>query len=181
MRRNTVRTLLVAALATTCLAPTFSIAQAPGETYYTLTQGSQDFREAVNRASKESKGFRYYFEHNYHANGHEQRWDRPDINGHAEHQGRRGQMSLKDAIQNLDEDLQRLRAEVMHRGRSHYAESLAAEIEEHANQVDQRMGVVAEGYWFNQNHDWKYDKSELSNRWQELKRHVDEVSHAVSG
>jgi len=126
-------------------------------------------RDEVDHTFRDSKDFRHYFEHNFRAYGHEPRWDMTDPAGHPEHEGRRGQMTLKDAIQNMDEDIERLRAEFKHHGASAAARDLAIVIRDHGNQVDSRMGRVGDWYRFENDRAWQWERSELFNRWRDLR------------
>jgi hypothetical protein len=133
-------------------------------------------RDEVDHTFRDSKDLRHYFEHNFSANGHEPRWDRSDRYAHPEHEGRFGQMTLKDAIQNMDEDIERLRAEFAHRGASPAARDLAIEIRDHSNQVDARIGRVGDWYSFKNDRTWRWDRSALFNRWRDLRADIDTMT-----
>jgi len=140
-----------------------------------------DLRRLVDRAERDSNAFRSYFERNFRSNGHERRYDNDNNwngrGGHAEHQGRYGQMSLKDAIQNLDEDMERLRKEIDRNRESRYAQSLISEIREHAADVDARMPRAADWYSYNNdNRGWRYDRSELSQRWARVRSDIGAIT-----
>lgn len=133
-------------------------------------------RDEVDHTSRDSKDFRHYFEHNFRANGHEPRWDASDRYAHPEHEGRFGQMTLKDAIQNMDEDIERLHAEFKHHGASSAARDLAIEIRDHSNQVDTRIGRVGDWYRFQNDRAWRWDRSELFDRWRDLRADIDTMT-----
>ncbi|MFI5385828.1 MAG: hypothetical protein ACHQ50_06875 [Fimbriimonadales bacterium] len=140
-----------------------------------------DFKDWVNSVQRESKSFRDYFEHNFRAFGHaQQRWDRSgDL--HPEHEGRNGNMTLLDAIQNTDEDLERLRAEVKYHDRSRYARDLMNEIVDHSRDVDARIGRVADTYRYNDDRAWRYDRnSELYRRWQDLRADIRDLDRGLN-
>jgi hypothetical protein len=164
MKLNYWKTSLLAAVAVGCLAPGLASAQ--------RFRDRMDLRDEVTQTFRDSKDFRHYFEHNFRANGHEPRWDASDRYGHPEHEGRFGQMSLKDAIQNLDEDIERLRAEFAHHGPDRAARDLAREIQDHSNQVENRIGRVGDWYRFEGEPRWRYERSELYSRWQDLRRDI---------
>jgi hypothetical protein len=174
------KTLLIAALA--CVSIGSGIAQGYGQgnrqddyrynnqrnnQRYSQQNWRRDMRRMIDRTERESNSFRQYFEDHFRANGHERRYG--GETGHAEHQGRNGQMSLKDAIQNLDEDMERLRHEVDRNRDMRYARALTDEIRDHAADVDARMPRVAEWYSFGGDRRWRWDSSELSQRWSRLR------------
>jgi hypothetical protein len=126
--------------------------------------------DEVDHTFRDSKDFRFYFEHNFRANGHETRW----VGRYAtpEHEGKFGRMTLKDAIQNMDEDIERLHAEYKHNGASREARDLAIEIRDHSNQVNSRINRVGDWYSFSTDRDWRWDRSELFNRWRDLRADI---------
>jgi len=136
----------------------------------------QDLRGEVDGVERESNSFRAYFERNFRDNGHAKRWNGY---GHAEHEGRNGQMSLQDAIQNLDEDFERLRSEINRHGQTRQARSLMNEIVNHMRDVDVRIDRVADNYNFGRERDWRYSSSELYTRWQDLKGDINDLSRAI--
>ena len=79
---------------------------------------------------------------NFRDNGHERRWDTSDRYSHPEYAERLGQMALKDAIQNMDEDIERLRAKFKHHGASYAARDRAIEIRDHSSQVNGRTSTL---------------------------------------
>ncbi|HLK16217.1 MAG TPA: hypothetical protein VKT78_15535 [Fimbriimonadaceae bacterium] len=172
MKTNQLRTTLLAAAALACLIP----AAAQAQRYREYVPRANNLSDEVFHTFRDSKDFRHYFEHHFRANGHEPRWDRSDRYGHPEHEDRFGRMSLKDAIQNLDEDIERLRAEFAHHGASRAAVDLADEIRDHSDQVDRRIGRVGEWYRFDDDRDWHWDRSELFNRWRDLRTDIREVT-----
>lgn len=90
-------------------------------------------------------------------------------------------MTLRDAIQNLDEDFERLRAEVDHNGRSRKARDLMSEINEHSGDVDARLGRLTDWYSFKNDRNWRYDRSDLATRWRELRRDIADLSRSING
>lgn len=165
------KSIVIATTAVACLVPALASAQRNWDRDDRRFERF-DIRDEVAHTFRDSKDFRHYFEHNFRASGHEPRWDATDRYGHPEHEGRYGQMTLKDAIQNMDEDIERLRAEVSHHGDSRAARDLAEEIQEHADQVDRRINRVGDWYRFNGDRDWRWDRSELFNRWNDLRSDI---------
>ena len=153
-------------------------------------------KELVARTERESNAFRSYFERNFRSNGHGKRDDRYQ-NDHADHQGRRGEMTLKDAIQNLDEAMERLRNAVNSNVRGRRMSEIVDDISEHSRDVDQRIGHVTDSYdYFGggnnnrrggnynnsyNNRDWRYDRSDLSRDWNELERDINQLVRILSG
>ena len=138
-----------------------------------------DLRDEVDHTFRDSKDFRHYFEHNFYSYGHEPRWEYSERSGHPEHIGRSGQMTLKDAIQNMDEDIERLRAEVRHRGYTPAARGLALEIRDHSDQVNTRIDRVGEWYRNQMDRAWRWDRSELYVRWRDLRADIDIMTRDV--
>lgn len=142
-----------------------------------MQRDMRDLRELVNQTERHSNSFRDYFEHNFRSNGHSERWSvSSDYDRHPEHQGRNGQMTLRDAIQNLDEDFERLRNEVDHHGRTRQARQFMDEILEHSGDVDQRMGHVRDWYDNTRDRNWRYDRSDLSSRWRDLRSDINSLA-----
>ncbi len=127
-----------------------------------------------------AKTSRFYFEHNFRANGHEPRWDAADGYGHPEHEDRFGRMTLKDAIQNMDEDIERLHVEFKHRGDSRAARDLSNEIRDHSNQVNNRIDRVADWYRFPGDRGWRWERSELYNRWRDLRADINTMTRDIT-
>jgi len=141
-----------------------------------------DLKDLVNRTERESNSFRDYFEHNFRSNGHQSRWSGASgYDSHPEHQGRNGQMTLRDAIQNLDEDMERLRADIDHHGRSRHARDLMSEVMDHMSDVDVRVSRVSDWYSYNNDRNWRYERSDLSSRWRELRADLNELNRNVNG
>ena len=46
------------------------------------------------------------------------------------------------------------------------------EIRDHSNEVNARMGRVGEWYRFQGDREWRYERSELFGRWQDLRRDI---------
>lgn len=169
MKRIGMKWIVMAAVASFCVAaPSSSFAQRYDRDDHMRVRDS--LKDEVNRVERESNSFRFYFEHNFRDNGHGRKWDPYDRYGTPEHQGRNGRMSLKDSIQNLDEDFERLRTVVNLWGRTPRARDLMNEIMEHSRDVDVRIARTAEAYSFRNERDWRYDRSELFSRWNDLRR-----------
>jgi len=173
MRLNELKSLTICAVACVFLASPFAAnAQGYGSSsrqrynHRVYLYNRSDLKDMVDSASRESKSFRSYFEHNFSDNGHFKRYAGGD---HSEHQGQFGQRTLQDTIQNLDEDVERLRAEVRHHGRSDYARELAPEITSHIQDVDAHISHVSDYYSFGRDRNWRYVNSELYTRWQDLR------------
>lgn len=179
------KSLIVAAMACTCIASGMAQGYGNGRNHrndqdsrFGQRDWRRDLRLIVDRTERESNSFRAYFERNFRSNGHEPRYDRGDM--HPEHQGRDGQMSLKDAIQNLDEDMERVRREIDRHRDSRYARSLVDDIQGHSNDVDRRMGRVGDWYSFGGSggpRSWRYDRSDLSRRWSRLRDDIRDMSN----
>jgi Ni/Co efflux regulator RcnB len=183
MKLKSLKNLFVAAIACAFLAaPIAGNAQGYGRTQDRDRNYRQDYRgdlkDLTNRAERSSNSFRDYFEHNFRSNGHQERWSG---GGHPEHQGRGGQMTLRDAIQNLDEDMERLRSEVDHHGRSRRARDLMDEVMDHMSDVDARIGRTGDWYSYNNDRSWRYDRSDLFNRWRDTRSDINEVNRAFNG
>ncbi|HWA82909.1 MAG TPA: hypothetical protein VG820_05730 [Fimbriimonadaceae bacterium] len=133
----------------------------------------RDLRDLVNQTERHSNSFRSYFEHNFRSNGHPERWTG---GSHREHEGPRGQMTLRDAIQNLDEDFERLRTEVDHHGKTREARRLMDEIVDHSGDVDSRIGRVRDWYDYNRDRNWRYERSDLASRWRDLRSDINNLA-----
>ena len=204
MNKISLKTLVIAATAAAVLAvPAIGSAQrwpTGNQNQGRWNQGNQgrwndnrSLRELVARTERESNSFRSYFEHNFRSNGHGKHNDRYQDNDHADHQGRRGEMTLKDAIQNLDEAMERLRNAVNSNARGRRMAEIVDDISEHSRDVDQRIGRVSDSYDFfgggsynrnggaYSNRDWRYDRSDLSRDWSELKRDINQLVRILSG
>jgi hypothetical protein len=138
-----------------------------------------DLGDEVDKTFHDSKDFRHYFEHNFRSNGHEPRWDLTDASGHPEHEGRYGQITLKDAIQNTDEDIERLRAEFAHHGTSRAALELAAVIRRHTEQVDVRLSRTGDWYRHNSDRHWRWERSELNTRWADVRSDIRRMTRDI--
>lgn len=90
-------------------------------------------------------------------------------------------MSLRDAIQNLDEDMERLKAEIDHHGRSRNARDLMSEVMDHMSDVDARVPRTSDWYSYGNDRNWRYDRSDLSSRWREVKADINELNRAFRG
>jgi hypothetical protein len=189
MKLNSLKSTVIAAIACVCFAaPMTSSAQRGYQQRGNqnrdrdirreqIQRDSRELKSIVDRTERHSNSFRDYFEHNFRSNGHSERWTvRAGYDQHAEHQGRNGQMTLRDAIQNLDEDFERFRSEVDHNGRSRHARDLMAEIIEHSGDVDARIGRVSSWYNFTRDRNWRYDRSDLSSRWRDLRDDIRELN-----
>lgn len=157
-----------------------------GRDYRYDQRDNRGLRNLVDQAERESNAFRDYFERHYRDRGHSKQYDyRGD---HGDHEGRYGQMTLKDAIQNLDEAFERLRSAV---GRNDYRDrgtrDAMRDILEHSRDVDVRIGRVGDAYIFDQSDRWNggYNNGynmrgrggdELSYRWRELRRDIDRLA-----
>ncbi|HTQ10509.1 MAG TPA: hypothetical protein VMI31_10595 [Fimbriimonadaceae bacterium] len=184
MHRNGLKTLMAGLAMAACLAlPMIGAAQHyglqnhSGYNHADFRYDRRDMKNWVDAMERESNSFRAYFEHNFKAYGHPHRYDSRNDSDHPEHEGANGQMTLKDAIQNMDEDFERLRAEVDHHGDSREARDLMNEIVDHSRDVDVRIDRVADNYRFNDDRNWRYDRgSELYRRWQDLKADIRDLA-----
>jgi hypothetical protein len=196
MNSTNIRTLAIATVAAVCVAmPAMSSAQRYGQGRWPVDQRQYryndryDLRDLADRTERQSNDFRAYFEHNFRDNGHGKRYDRygNDRDQHGDHEGRNGRMSLKDAIQNLDEALERLRSEITHNGRSRKAQEIMDDVREHSNDVEQRISRVTDWYdytgrdWRSGNGNWRYDRSDLSSRWRDLRGDINDLQRSFGG
>lgn len=185
MKLNSLKSIAIAAIATLCVAAPLSAgAQRYGQNRdrdYRYDNRDRGLQNQVNRTERESNSFRAYFEHNFRWHGHGQRYiPETGYDQHAEHQGRNGQMNLGDAIQNLDEAFERLRAEVDRNGRTRRAGDLMDDILEHMRDVDQRIGRIRDSYDYNNDRSWRYDRSDLSSRWRELRGDINDLARSFN-
>jgi hypothetical protein len=180
MKINSLRTIAVAAIATIGVAaPLTSSAQRYGGRDYRYEYRDSGLRDQVDHTERESNSFRDYFEHHFRWRGHAQRYiPETGYDRHAEHQGRNGQMTLGDAIQNLDEDFERLRAEVDHNGRTRRSSDLMDEIVDHMSDVNTRIVGVRDGYEFSRDRNWRYDGSALSSSWRDLRADINDLARS---
>jgi|GEM_PF-3449498 len=180
MQLNGLRTLLVVAAASIFMAaPIVSVAQRYNHDDF--RHDRRDMKDWVDSMERESNSFRDYFEHNFKAYGHKQEvWDRSGDYSHPEHEGRNGNMTLLDAIQNMDEAFERTRGEVDRHGVTRQAREMMTEIVDHSRDVDSRIDRVADNYRFNNDRNWRYDKrSELYHRWQDLKADIHDLDRGL--
>ena len=185
MKLNQLKTLGVAAIALVFMGiPAMGSAQVRyNHDEYRFSRDQRDLKNQIDQMERESNAFRFYFEHNFRSNGHkETHYDSSSRDAHPEHMGRNGNMTLKDAIQNLDEDFERLRSEVDRHGRTTArAHELMSEIMEHMQDVDVRINRVSVSYNYNgRERNWRYDRSELSNRWNDFKSDLQDLNRQVN-
>lgn len=180
MKLMNMKTLAIGAVACAMAAmPAFSSAQRYGNQgrLYRYEYRDNGIYNQTADVSSESKRFRDYFEHNFRWRGHSAKYiPETGYDQHAEHQGRNGEMTLGDAIQNLDEDLERLRAEVKYHGRDDRARDLMSEIMDHERDVDSRVGRVRDWYDY-QEHD-RYGHDSLSSMWRDLRGDINSLNRS---
>lgn len=162
MTLNRIKSMAIAAIACVCVAaPAGASAQRYPQDYDRNYRSGNQYgygvRDLVNRVERESNDFRDYFEHHFRVRGNARRSDR--WSDHSDHQGRYGDMTLKDAIQNLDEAMERLRNSVNRNGNTRsrdFSETLS-DVLEHSNDVDRRIGRVSDTYdYYNDGYDNGY-------------------------